>query len=115
MKIAGIVFIVVLLFAGCRDHDPPLTIDEQLQGTWQRDWLTMTNRYNFHYGSCDAVACVPGQPVQPYFYAYTTNGDMLTMLDLASGDVSEFTVEFPTDSTAVFWRMDGILYYLKRI
>lgn len=107
--------IIVLASFGCAEKDPPPTLDEQLQGAWQRQWLMLTNRYNFHDGACDVYSIIPSQPYQYYAYAYTTNGDTLRMLDLASGELTKLVVEFTSDSTAVMRSDGGINYFLKRI
>lgn len=109
------ILLALLAAPGCAEKDPPPTLEERLQGVWQRDWLNLTNRYNFHDGACDVYAIVSAQPVQYYAYAYSTNGDTLTMLDLAGGSVTKAVVSFPTDTTAVFMLEGGILYFLKRI
>lgn len=101
-------------FTGCAEKDPPPTLDELLQGAWQRQWISLTNRYNFHSGACDVYSIIPGQPYQYYAFAYTTEGDTLRMMDLASGEVYSAVVTFPTDSTAVFAWEGGINYFLTR-
>ena len=116
----GLLFLALFLWLvsslwSCGEKQPMPTLDDNLHGAWQRQWMNMTNRYNFHDGACDAYAVIPAQPVQYYAYAYTTNGDTLSMLDLASGCLSRAVVSFPTDSTAVLSWVEGIDYFLKRI
>ena len=113
-----LIFSILILFSGCADQKDPLpTLDEQLQGAWQYQWIEWTNRYNFHAGACDQYGIVPGQPVQYYSYVYTTSGDTLRMLNLGEkwGEVSECIVSFPSDSTAVFSWEGGVNYFLKRL
>lgn len=107
--------VMVALLNGCADKDPAPTLDERLQGAWQRNYRDLTNRYNFHAGACDVYAIIPAQPVQYYAYAYATSCDTLTMLDLGVGERFVFVVEFPTDSTAILSRVDGLNYFLLRI
>lgn len=110
-----ILFIAIIAaFMGCAEKDPPPTLDEQLQGVWERNWVSITNRYNFHDGACDVYSIIPAHPVQYYAYAYTTDGDILNMMDLASGEVYSAVVSFPTDSTAVLAWVGGVNYFLKR-
>lgn len=114
--LCAIVALGLMMFAvSCSEKEPPPTLDEQLQGAWQREWLTLTNRYNFHGGACDVYSIIPAQPYQYYAYAYATEGDTLTMLDLACGNVRRAVVSFHTDSTAVLAWIGGVEYHLKRI
>jgi hypothetical protein len=112
---AFMALLLVVLFSGCAEKEPLPTLDDKLQGAWQREWYSLTNRYNFHGGACDTYAIIPAQPIQYYAYSYTTKGDTLTMLDLGVGQEFVFVVEFPTDSTAVLIREGGINYFLKRL
>lgn len=113
--IAGVSLFFAMLFCSCKETDPLPTVEEQLQGAWQREWLQLTNRYNFHAGSCDAYAIIPGQPYQLYNGVYSIRGDELTMMDLASGESRFGIVSFPTDSTAEIAWDGGIRYFLKRL
>lgn len=107
--------VAMILLSSCADKDPEPTLEERLHGAWKREWHSLTNRYNFHDGACDAYAIVPAQPVQYYAYAYTTQGDTLTMLDLGVGEKFVFVVKFPTDSTAILSRIGGLNYFLTKL
>ena len=115
--IAFLICAVIVLFGlpSCADKDQPPTMEERLQGAWQRDWGMITNRYNFHGGGCDEYRIIPGQPGKYYSIVYTCDVDTLTMLDLAGGNVSRAVVEFPSDSTAVLMWIGGVNYFLKRL
>jgi hypothetical protein len=104
-----------LIFSACADKDQLPTVEQQLQGAWQRKWVSFTQRWNFHDGACDAYSIVPAQPVQYYSLAYTFRGDTMTVLDLASGEKYKAVVSFKNDSTAVLSWEGGVDYYLKRI
>lgn len=111
MVTAVLVLWILLLLAGCAEKERPPTMGERLQGAWAREWGTLTNRYNFHHGACDVYSTTEGQCA----YAYTTDGDTLTMMDLASKTVRRAAVTFPTDSTAVLGWEKGFNYHLKRM
>lgn len=100
-------------------EDPAPTLEERLQGSWSRKWIVFENTYSFDNGQCLTYAIIPGQPVQFYAYAYTFQGDTLSMVDLASPsnqrDVRRAVVEFPTDSTCILGFVGGVKYFLKRI
>ena len=122
--VTAILFALALLSNfGCRDQDPPPTLNEQLQGAWIRHWTPAqaVTTYSFDgRGQYISYAILPAQPVQMYAGAYTTDGDVLTMYDLAEidsirGGVHQAVVTFPTDTTCVLAWENGVDYYLTRI
>jgi hypothetical protein len=106
--------LLVLGFAGCKEVEPPPTVEDRIQGVWVRKYLNLTNTYNFHDGACDSYAVIPGQPYQYYGFAYRVESDTLTMTNLASLEKSKHTVTFTSDTTVTLSRHDGIDYFLKR-
>lgn len=107
---------VVLIFgmSGCAETELPPTLEQKLQGGWTRKWEQggAVTTYHFDDGQCLTYAILPAQPVQFYAYSYTTEGDKLTMTDLATTppfqDIKTGIVHFPTDSTAVIdWEGGG--------
>lgn len=115
-SLAWLIFAVACVLSSCGEKDPPPSLNEQLRGTWERHWFDAVNRYQFDgHGQCLTYTTLPAQPVHFVAYAYTAKGDTLRMLDLGGGEVSVFTVEFPTETTAVLGRVDGVNYFLKRI
>lgn len=120
MKAITTLTALFLCLASCKDmEDPPKTLEERLQGAWQRRWIVFENTYYFDRGLCVEHSIIPGQPVQEYFKHYTCQGDTLRMVDLASAsefrDTSRAIVEFPTDTTCVLGFVGGFKYFLKRI
>lgn len=119
------VLVLWMLFGAtsCREQDPPPTLNERLQGAWIRHWTPAdaTTTYSFDgKGQYFTYAILPAQPVQMYAGAYTTDGDVLTMYDLAEidgigGGVHRSVVMFPTDTTCVLAWEDGVNYYLTRL
>ena len=105
----------VLCVFSCSEKDPLPTADEMIQGAWKREWIGLTQTYNFHSGACDAYSIIPGQPYQYYALAYSFRGDTLTMIDLAGREKYEAIVSFPTDTTAVLSWIGGVEYHLTRI
>ena len=117
---AALVLWALLLLAGCAENELPPTPDERLKGAWERTWQTSTQTWSFDgQGQCQAYSIVEGQPVQFYALSYSFEGDTITMVDLAASgpfrDLHRAFVEFPTDSTATFWWLDGARYDLKSI
>ena len=113
--LAFIALVFLIMLCGCAEKEPPPTLDERLRGAWSWKVFHLKNRYNFHAGGCDVYAVIPAQPVQHYAYAYTTEGDTLTMMDLASGYKNRAVVTFKNDTTAVLEWLCGINYTLKRL
>lgn len=109
----------LLLSFGCAEREPLPTLEERLQGAWERNWHGFEQTWFFDDGLCTAHSIIPAQPVQAYFWLYTCEGDTLTVSNLAASglfrDEIRAVVEFPTDSTAVFSWIGGISYNLKRI
>lgn len=111
-----LVFALWILFGGCRDsQDPPPTLDERLQGAWERNWITFSDTYLFHAGSMDGCVSIPGQPIHCYINSYSTQGDTLTVLALPSKVITRAVVSFPDDSTCVLDWIGGVQYFLKRL
>jgi len=118
-------FVLWALFGatGCAEKDAPLTLNEQLQGAWIRHWTPAqaVTTYSFDgHGQYISYAILPAQPVQMYAGAYTIDGDVLTMYDLAEidgigGGVHQAVVTFPTDTTCVLAWVGGVNYYLTRL
>jgi hypothetical protein len=108
-------FCLAVLFCGCAEKDPPLTLQEKLLGTWERTWVGFTDVYNFQEDTYDGCVTIPGQPTHCYRYAYTCQGDTLTVMELASKNVNRAVVSFPTDSTCVLGWIGGVQYFLKRL
>ena len=117
--IAAIVLLACL--AGCKDEDPPKTLNERLQGAWERQYLQFTQTYSFDgHGQCLEYAIIPGQPVQIYAMAYKCHGDTLSLINLASSsdfrDECRAIVSFSEDGdTARLAWLDGIDYVLVRL
>jgi len=119
----AVLSLLALLLGSCREVEPPPTLNEQLQGAWIRHWTPAqaVTTYSFDgKGQYISYAILPAQPVQLYAGAYTTDGDVLTMYDLAEidgigGGVHHAVVTFPTDTTCVFAWVGGVNYYLTRI
>ena len=120
---AALVLWMLFGATSCQDQDPPPTLNEQLQGAWIRHWTPAqaVTTYSFDgHGQYISYAILPAQPVQMYAGAYTTDGDVLTMYDLAEidgigGGVHQAVVSFPTDTTCVLAWVGGVNYYLKRL
>ena len=118
-----LLLILTIGIAACRDQDPPPTLNEQLQGAWIRHWTPAqaVTTYSFDgHGQYISYAILPAQPVQMYAGAYTIDGDVLTMYDLAEidgigGGIRQAAVTFPTDTTCVLAWEGGVNYYLTRI
>ncbi len=122
--VTAILFALALLTNfGCSESDPPPTLNEQLQGAWIRNWTPAqaVTTYSFDgRGQYISYAILPAQPVQMYAGAYTTDGDVLTMYDLAEidgigGGIHHAVVSFPTDTTCVLAWVGGVNYYLTRL
>lgn len=120
---AALVLWMLFWATSCGDKDPMPTLNEQLQGAWIRHWTPAQafTTYSFDgRGQYISYAILPAQPVQIYAGAYTTDGDVLTMYDLAEidsigGGVHQAVVTFPTDTTCVLAWVGGVNYYLTRL
>lgn len=118
--VAFVVLLLVLTLGGCGEKEPLPTLEDQLQGVWIGKIIGITKTYNFHGGACDAYSIIGGQPYQYYGYAYTCQGDTLTLVDLAAiwqpgAGVSRaiVTVSDNGDTALVSW-FDGVDLELKR-
>lgn len=118
---ASLAGLLICGFAACAEEDPPQTLEQKLQGVWTRQWEHggAFTTYHFDDGQCLTYAILPAQAVQFYAYAYTTEGDLLRMTDLASTspfqDIKTAVVSFPTGSTALFVWEDGAEHRLQRM
>jgi len=116
---AALGLLVLMLLSGCAETELPPTPEEKIKGAWERVWQTSTQTWSFDDGQCQAYSIIEGQPVQFYALSYSFDGDTITMVDLATSgpfrDLHRALVEFPTDSTAVFWWFGGVRYDLKRM
>jgi hypothetical protein len=107
-------FIVIIATMGCAEKDPLPTLDELLHGVWVRYGPDVNTNLNFHSGACD-VCAMKVYPPKCWDYAYTTDGDVLTMIDLVSLKKAVYVVAFPTDSTAVLSEIGGGNYHITRV
>ena len=107
-------FLIVQILVGCGEKDPPPTLEEQLNGSWMRVHGFIENRYRFNAGDLDVYNVFSSQIVFEDHYVYTTAGDTLRLLNMVDGVRSEFTVEFPTDSTAELHPEFGLTIHIKR-
>lgn len=116
MKLTPTIFIFFgcVWILSCAERDLPPTLEEQLHGMWVRDWIDFDTNINFHAGACDVCASGINPPIC-HNYAYYTNANTLTLVDLVSREKLVYLVSFPTDSTAVFDWSGGVRYFLKRI
>lgn len=114
LAIIGGLFYLSMLY-GCGEKDPPPTLAEQLQGPWVRTGGFIENRYLFADGALDVYTVFSSQIIYQNNYAYTTEGSTLRLLDLVEGTRHEFTVEFPTDSTATLSPPHGLNIFIKRL
>lgn len=114
-----VVILASLVLSSCAEREPLPTLEERLQGAWERNWQGFEQTWFFDEGLCIAHSIIPAQPVQAYFWYYTCEGDTLTISNLAASglfrDEIRALVEFPTDSTAILSRVDGLNYFLLRI
>lgn len=120
IALVAIALFCLEMLAGCGEKEPLPTLEDQLQGVWIGKIIGITKTYNFHAGACDAYSIIGGQPYQYYGYAYTCQGDTLTLIDLAAiwqpgAGVSRalVTVSDNGDTALVSW-LDGVDLELKR-
>lgn len=119
---AALVLWMLFGATSCRDQDPLPTPDEMIRGAWSMEWTPADATTNYSFdgrGQCIAYAILPAKPVQNYNYAYYFEGDVLTMIDLASADpfrdFRRAAVSFPTDTTCVLAWEHGVDYHLTRL
>lgn len=106
---------LMLWFCGCRDIDPPLTTDERLQGFWKGGaWNHETSRYHFQDGAMWTEEYQDGVLSGRCDYQYTTPGDTLHVLDIASFERRSYLVSFG-DDTARLETEGGFVLNLARI
>jgi hypothetical protein len=105
----------LMMLCGCGEKEPPPTLAEQLEGSWVRTGGFIQNKYRFNDGALDVYTVFSSQIVYENNYIYTTQGETLRLLDLVDGTRAEFTVEFPTDSTAVLSPPFGLNIFIKRL
>ena len=99
---AAILCLCLCLFASCKDRDkePMLTACEQIEGVW-RGVDYPKNVYSFSDGTAWTKFVSFGVIITHIDYAYTCEGDTITLVNIVSGARSRMAVSFPTDSTAV--------------
>lgn len=84
---------ILLLFAGCC-KEPQRTID----GVW-RQTFAPHSIYSFSNGICIQRVMALESEVYRNEYAYTVTGEEMTLTDLESGTVHNWTLNFDSDST----------------
>lgn len=117
---ARIVFAVLVVlfglawFAGCKEVDPPMTLEEKLQGVWMGGfWGHETNRYCFQDGTMWTQSYNSGELTNRRDYVYTTVGDTLKAVDIASLERFLYVVEFESDTTATMQNGGLVLNLVK--
>lgn len=108
-------FTLCAIFFSCAETDIAPTLEQQLQGAWQKKAGVFQINYIFHDGAADAYVVFSGQQIQQNNYVYTIEGNDLTLLDLVEGSRAKYLVEFDTDSTAILHQYGGINVFLKRL
>ena len=101
-------------FSGCKEIDPPLTLEERLQGVWIGGfWGHETNRYCFQEATMWTQVYNSGQLTNRRDYVYTTAGDTLKAVDIASLERFLFVVEFESDTMATMQNGGLVLNLVK--
>lgn len=101
-KIAtALALLFMAMFASCKDRDkePMPTACEQIEGVW-RGVDYPKNVYSFSDGTAWTKFVSFGVIISHIDYAYTCDGDTLTIVNIVSGARSQMIASFPTDSTA---------------
>lgn len=107
-------FIALAAFSGCKEVDPPMTLDERLQGVWIGGfWGHETNRYCFQDGTMWTQIYQSGELTNRRDYVYTTSEDTLRAIDVASLERFLYVVGFESDTTATMQNGGLVLYLVK--